>query len=42
MLQIVLAQEYKAGWMRLLEKLGTCFDDQFERDWKGKAGVTFW
>ena len=41
-LEDILVQEYKTGWKRLLEKLGNYFDDQFEPDWKGKAGVNFW
>ena len=41
-LEDILTQEYKTGWRRLLEKLGTYFDDQFETDWKKKAGVNFW
>ncbi|MBP1731538.1 MAG: hypothetical protein H6Q55_1967 [Deltaproteobacteria bacterium] len=37
-----MTQEYKKGWKRLLEKLETYFDDQFEPDWKRKAGVNYW
>jgi DNA-binding response OmpR family regulator len=41
-LEDIFTQEYKTGWKRLLEKLGTYFDDQFDSDWKKKAGVDFW
>jgi DNA-binding response OmpR family regulator len=41
-LEDILTKEYKAGWKRLLEKLETYFDDQFEPDWKKKAGVNVW
>ena len=41
-LEDIMTQEYKKGWKRLLEKLETYFDDQFEPDWKRKAGVNYW
>jgi DNA-binding response OmpR family regulator len=41
-LEDIITQEYKAGWRRTLERLGTYFDDQFEPDWRKKAGVDFW
>ena len=41
-LEDILAQDYKKGWKLLLEKLGTYFDEEFDTDWKGKAGVDFW
>ena len=41
-LEDILTQGYKAGWKRLLGKLETYFDDQFDSDWKGKTGVAFW
>lgn len=41
-LEDIFTQEYKTGWKRLLEKLGTYFDDQFDSGWKKKAGVDFW
>ncbi|MGD0237067.1 MAG: response regulator [Syntrophorhabdales bacterium] len=41
-LEDILNQEYKKGWKLLLEKLGAYFDDQFDTDWKSKAGVDFW
>jgi DNA-binding response OmpR family regulator len=37
-LEDILTHEYKTGWKRLLEKLGTYFDDQFAPDWKNKVG----
>jgi DNA-binding NarL/FixJ family response regulator len=41
-LEDVLTHEYKPGWKRLLEKLESYFDDQFDPGWKGRADVTFW
>ncbi len=41
-LEDMLTQEYKSGWTRLLEKLGTYFDDEFGTGWRKKAGVDFW
>jgi DNA-binding response OmpR family regulator len=41
-LEDIFTQEYKAGWKRVLEKLGTYFDDQFDTGWRKKAGVDFW
>ncbi len=41
-LEDILNQDYKKGWKLLLEKLGTYFDDQFDTDWKTKAGVNVW
>jgi DNA-binding NtrC family response regulator len=41
-LEDIFTEEYKGGWKRLVEKLGTYFDDRFEPDWRGKAGVDFW
>jgi DNA-binding response OmpR family regulator len=36
-LEDILTQEYKTGWRRLLEKLGSYFDVQLEPGWKGKV-----
>ena len=41
-LEDILTQEYKKGWKRLLEKLENYFEDQFEPDWKRKAGINYW
>ncbi len=41
-LEDILTQEYKTGWQRALEKLGSYFDDRFEPDWRKKTGVDFW
>jgi len=41
-LEDILNQDYKKGWKLLLEKLGAYFDDQFDTDWKSKAGVNVW
>jgi DNA-binding NtrC family response regulator len=41
-LEDIFTEEHKGGWKRLVEKLGTYFDDRFEPDWRGKAGVDFW
>ncbi len=41
-LEDILTQEYKSGWRRLIEKLGPYFNDEFDSDWKKKAGVDFW
>jgi DNA-binding response OmpR family regulator len=37
-LEDILSHDYKTGWKRLLEKLGTYFDDRFAPDWKNKVG----
>ena len=41
-LEDILTQEYKTGWKRLLEKLENYFEDEFEPDWKKKAGINYW
>jgi DNA-binding response OmpR family regulator len=41
-LEDILTQEYKSGWKRLLEKLENYFEDEFEPDWKRKAGINYW
>ena len=41
-LEDILTQEYKTGWKRLLEKLENYFEDEFEPDWKRKAGINYW
>jgi DNA-binding response OmpR family regulator len=41
-LEDILTQEYKTGWKRLLDKLENYFEDQFEPDWKRKAGINYW
>jgi len=41
-LEDILTQEYKTGWKRLVDKLGSYFEDQFEPGWRSKAGVDFW
>jgi len=41
-LEDILTQEYKTGWKRLLDKLENYFEDQFETDWKRKAGINYW
>jgi hypothetical protein len=41
-LEDILTQEHKKGYRRLIEKLGTHFDDKLGPDWKGKAGADFW
>jgi DNA-binding response OmpR family regulator len=41
-LEDILTQEYKTGWRRLLEKLENYFEDEFEPDWKRKAGINYW
>jgi DNA-binding response OmpR family regulator len=41
-LEDILTQEYKKGWKRLLEKLENYFEDQFDPDWKRKAGINYW
>jgi DNA-binding response OmpR family regulator len=41
-LEDILTQEYKKGWKRLLEKLENYFEDQFDPDWKKKAGINYW
>ena len=41
-LEDMLQYEHKAGWKRLLEKLESYFDDQFEGDWKRKSGIPYW
>ena len=41
-LEDILTQEYKTGWKRLLDKLENYFEDQFDPDWKRKAGINYW
>ncbi len=41
-LEEVLTQEYKTGWKRLIDKLGSYFDERFEPEWKKNAGVNVW
>jgi DNA-binding response OmpR family regulator len=41
-LEDIFTQESKSGWKRVMEKLGAYFDDRFEPDWRGRAGVDFW
>ncbi len=41
-LEDVLQYEHKSGWKRLLSKLENYFDDQFDPDWKKKAGISYW
>lgn len=38
-LEDVLQLDHKAGWKRLLEKLGSYYDEQFKGDWRGKTGI---
>jgi DNA-binding response OmpR family regulator len=41
-LEDILTQDYKKGWKRLLDKLENYFEDEFEPDWKRKAGINYW
>jgi DNA-binding response OmpR family regulator len=41
-LEDVLANEYKTGWKRLMEKLEKHFETIFEQNWKKQAGTKYW
>lgn len=41
-LEDMLKYDHKSGWQRLLNKLENYFDKRFEREWKDKAGITYW
>ena len=39
-LEDMLTYEHKVGWQRLLEKLESYFDSQFETGWKARSGLS--
>lgn len=41
-LEDILKYDHKSGWKRLVEKLGDYFDDNFEPEWRRKAGIYYW
>ena len=41
-LEDILKYDHKSGWRRLLDNLENYFNDQFDPDWKKKAGINYW